>query len=347
MNKKILIIDGISGVPMGLEIDEAFHNLNIPSHYVAAVNLNHRSFYKPLSAINKAIHKHIYNETYYRYPKLTDDSLVKLIKETKPDIVFVIGFLYRFFDLNQVQKIKKEFGFELYLYDTDSCNLFTNKRELVYFFNNELPIYDHIFSFSKTTTQFINKLNQLDASHLPFGAKSIPLHTPDKVNDILFVGSADMRRVYLLEQLTQFKLKVYGSKWQRNHSVISPELNTAISPESIWGEPLHQQLFKSKIILNITRSTFFGVETGINLRIFETLAAQSFLLTDHTPELADLFKIGEEIESYSSSEELVDKVSYYLKNEDKRNKIAIKGYESFLKKHSWNKCMEKFLVQIK
>jgi spore maturation protein CgeB len=134
---------------------------------------------------------------------------------------------------------------------------------------------------------------------------------------------------------------VYGSRWQRYQSLISPSLNTAINPNPVWGSELHQLLFKSKIILNVTRSSFYGVETGINLRIFETLAAQRFLLTDHTPELEELFLIGEEIETYSCTGELTDKVRYYLKNEDKRHKIAQKGYAKFVQDYSWDERIKR------
>ncbi len=81
-------------------------------------------------------------------------------------------------------------------------------------------------------------------------------------------------------------------------------------------------LQQSKIVLNISRSTFYGVETGLNLRIFETLASGGFLLTDYCDELKDLFSIGEHIETYRDSEDLNDKVSYYLKHEESRKKIA-------------------------
>ncbi len=343
MNKKILILDGISGVPMGKEINEALQQLNISSHYTAAIELKHRFFYKPASAFNKMIHKHIYNEDYYRHPKISNQALEDLIKETKPDIIFVIGFLYRFFDLELIQQLKQEAHFKLYLYDTDSCNLFNNKRELVYFFNQELPVYDHIFSFSKTTTEFINKLSNLNASYFPFGAKDIPVIKAKKENDILFVGSADMRRIFLLEHLVDHNLCVYGSKWQRNNDVMSDPLKSTIHYQSIWGNELHTLLHQSKIILNITRSTFYGVETGLNLRIFETLAAGGFLLTDYCDELNELFVIGKHIETYRDAEEMTDKIRYYLQHEEKRIKIAQNAYQHYQNNYSWKIRMQKLL----
>ncbi len=348
MDKKILILDGISGVSLGTEITEAFTEFDIKVEYTDAAILEKRIFNKLNSAIHKIIHRHLYKEDYYRHPKITNRSLKNIIDNRKPDIIFVIGFLYRFFDLNFIRQLKNQYAFKLYLYDTDSCNLFNSKRELLYFFNQELPIYDHIYSFSRTTTRLINNLNSVNASFFPFGAKPIiPSEEnnseENKKHDILFIGSADMRRIFLLEALVEQNLCVYGSKWQRNNDLMSHKLKKSIHHQAIWGKELHTVLQQSKIILNITRSTFYGVETGLNLRIFETLASGGFLLTDYCDELNELFTIGEHIESYRDAEELKDKVNYYLQHEEKRKKISLKGYEHFQKNFTWKARMKELL----
>nr|WP_275983114.1 glycosyltransferase [Propionivibrio soli] len=91
----------------------------------------------------------------------------------------------------------------------------------------------------------------------------------------------------------------------------------------------------SRIILNITRSDFFGAETGINLRIFEALGAGRMLLTDYCEEIEDLFEIGTDIDVFRSSRELAEKVEYYLHNDDARDRIARNGQEKFLRQHTW------------
>ncbi len=345
MNKKnILILDGISGISLGQEIADAFNSLDTFTQYTAAEKLSRRPFYKPVAALNKAIQRQFYKKDFYKHPKISNNALKKLLNEKKPDFVLVIGFLYRFFDLQLIQQLKNEQGFKLYLYDTDSCNLFSNKRELVYFFTEELPLYDHIFSFSKTTTEFINNNHRLNASYFPFGANPITsTENTDKKHDVLFIGSADMRRIFLLEHLTEHQLCIYGSKWQRNNELISSRLKEKINYQSVWGDKLHSLLHQSKIILNITRSGFYGVETGVNLRIFETLAARGFLLTEYCSELNELFEIGQHIETYRDSEELRDKVNYYLKNDTQREKIALQGHQYFLEKYTWQQRIKELL----
>jgi spore maturation protein CgeB len=48
-----------------------------------------------------------------------------------------------------------------------------------------------------------------------------------------------------------------------------------------------------------------------------------------------MFEPGVEAEFFTSAEELLDKISWYLEHEDERKSIALKGYERVKKEHSW------------
>ena len=60
-------------------------------------------------------------------------------------------------------------------------------------------------------------------------------------------------------------------------------------------------------------------------------------------ELREYFKVGEEIETYSSLDECLDKISYYLEHEDVRQKIAEAGYEKVKKEFSYEKGLGRLL----
>jgi len=345
-NKKVLILDGISGVSLAQELAESISSLNKNCEYLDLAKLKKKSFYKPRQAANKVIHQTLFSKEFHYTPKISFNNFSNEIEQIKPDIIFVVGFLYRFIDLQYMLALKQKLGFSLYLYDTDSCNLFSRRRELLYFVNEEFPIYDKIFSFSSVMTSFANKLNNSHVNYFPFGASAIPQPAKpiDKICDVFFIGSADLRRIFLLEKLVDHNISIYGSRWKKNQSITSLALQGKITEENFWGEALHQKIHQSKIILNITRSGFYGVETGLNLRIFETLAASAFLLTDYCDELADLFTIGHHIETFTSSEEMVDKVNYYLKHDDKREQIARNGYALYKEKFTWEKRAKELIT---
>ena len=141
------------------------------------------------------------------------------------------------------------------------------------------------------------------------------------------------------------KVTIFGDRWQRNLPLISRELQARITDRPVWGKDLHHLLAQSKIVLNITRSDFYGAETGVNLRIFEAVAAGCFLLTDHCDELNELFEIGKEIDTFHTSGELAEKVRYYLENEKERSHVAQCGYERFINCHTWQARIRQLLRQ--
>ncbi len=89
----------------------------------------------------------------------------------------------------------------------------------------------------------------------------------------------------------------------------------------------------SKINLNIT---IRPIRSGLSLRIWDILGAGGFLLTNFQTELEDYFKMGEDLETFSSEEELIDKAVYYLEHDASRAQIAQNGYQKVRKYHSFD-----------
>lgn len=79
----------------------------------------------------------------------------------------------------------------------------------------------------------------------------------------------------------------------------------------------------------------------LNYRTFETLGCKTFLLTNETENLRNLFNIGEHLDIYNSKPELLEKVKYYLSHDDIRNEIAENGYNHVKKNHTFvNRAQE-------
>lgn len=88
----------------------------------------------------------------------------------------------------------------------------------------------------------------------------------------------------------------------------------------------------SKLNLNMTIKP---IMEGLPLRIFDILGCGGFCMTNYQAELPELFEIGQEIEAYSSLEELVEKCDYYLTHEDERRRIAENGYKKVCEKYTY------------
>lgn len=87
----------------------------------------------------------------------------------------------------------------------------------------------------------------------------------------------------------------------------------------------------SKINLNPSLKC---IETGIPLRVFDILGVGGFLLTNYQAELCEWFEDGEEMVIYDSFEDAIDKIDFYLKNEEKREAIALAGKRKVLAEHT-------------
>lgn len=88
----------------------------------------------------------------------------------------------------------------------------------------------------------------------------------------------------------------------------------------------------SKIALNITMEQ--GV-SSMNYRVFEVLASGAFLLTDFKSDIIEFFNEDEDLAFYRTKEELIEKVDFYLKNNQLREQIAQNGYKKVMNCHGF------------
>lgn len=80
----------------------------------------------------------------------------------------------------------------------------------------------------------------------------------------------------------------------------------------------------SKVNLNISLKT---IRTGIPLRVLDILASGGFVISNFQEELAEYFRLGEEMVTYGDLEELYYLVNYYLQHEEERKEIADRGLQ--------------------
>lgn len=99
----------------------------------------------------------------------------------------------------------------------------------------------------------------------------------------------------------------------------------------------------SKINLNMTMRP---IETGLSLRVWDILGCGGFLLTNYQAEIPDYFVIGRDLETYESMEELEEKVRYYLSHDEERVEIAISGYETVAKYHTYEIRLAQMLKKL-
>ena len=142
--------------------------------------------------------------------------------------------------------------------------------------------------------------------------------------DVVFVGHYENDgRLECLEEIVRrgWNLKIYGpgSQWDKKVSR-SPFLFTHIPVQSVWGDDYNRALCGAKIALcffsKLNRDTY-------TRRCFEIPSTGTMLLSEFSTDISMLFKESEEAEYFRNKDELIAKIDFYLKNDDKR--LAIKG----------------------
>jgi len=109
----------------------------------------------------------------------------------------------------------------------------------------------------------------------------------------------------------------------------------------VWGIDMYNILYNAKISIN--RHIDAAENFANNMRLYESTGVGTMLITDMKDNLNELFEIGKEIETYSSKEELLEKINYYLNHEDERKKIAEAGQKRTLKDHTYEIRMKELM----
>lgn len=198
--------------------------------------------------------------------------------------------------------------------------------------------FNHIFT-TKTfgVNDFFDKFGLVDVSFLPHGFDPL-VHRPifseeiegEELIDVSFIGTWSPHKELLLGALEASSIKqnicIWGSQWEKSKN---NEVRKSAQLYAITGDYYAQAIGKSKINLGLLSERRSGASTGdqITSRTFHIPASGGFMLHERTEEVLEYFEEGKEIACFDGESELVDKVAYYLNNEEERIAIAQAGYE--------------------
>jgi spore maturation protein CgeB len=144
-----------------------------------------------------------------------------------------------------------------------------------------------------------------------------------------FIGSWEKERVKVLEKIaeTGTRIHIWGGGWDK--SFLSHP-NVVISPGNIRGDEYARALRSLDIALCLLAKRLGTLEYQTT-RSIEIPACGVFMLADRTDEHMALFEEGKEAEFFSTPDELIEKIRYYLDNPVQRKQIAAAGRERCLR----------------
>ncbi len=103
-----------------------------------------------------------------------------------------------------------------------------------------------------------------------------------------------------------------------------------IARPPVYGLAMYDTLARFKICLNAHGPSAYAS----NMRLYEATGVGTCLLTDWKPNLSELFEPDQEIVTYRSAPEAVEKVQYLLTHDDERRAIAAAGQRRTLAQHT-------------
>jgi spore maturation protein CgeB len=157
-----------------------------------------------------------------------------------------------------------------------------------------------------------------------------------------FMGAGYPNRVNILSRLVQegLPLTIWGSDWPAN-SVLSRNLR---EDRYITSQEIVEFYNACDIVLNLHSSPVASNDIGrvdfINPRTFEVPACGAFQLVDKVPELEKFFVLEEELVTFSTQEELMDKARFYMERPALRAALAARARQRVLSQHTYYHRME-------
>jgi spore maturation protein CgeB len=163
--------------------------------------------------------------------------------------------------------------------------------------------------------------------------------------EVSFVGSLSPHHTRRLEWLESVCSKRPVQVWgQGIESLPKDSQIRACYKGPAWGIEMFDILRRSRISLN--HHIEISGPYANNMRLYETTGVGTLLLTDWKQNLAEMFDLAGEVAVYRSPEDCVEKIGYYLREEDERKRVARAGQERTLTEHTYRQRMAQLVALV-
>lgn len=305
--------------------------------------------YKETNRFIKFFYKDLHKR---RFIEKQNGLYLEKLNEVNPDFVFIINdyFISQEFLEQCIEK-----NIPIYGCSIDAISFCNDAMEGNNIFDH-LKYYDAFYSYEPTDVRYTLKKGK-NVEYLPLGfdKQYFPEDIKNNVykTDIFFCGSLDRKRIEILNLVAEFASQ-NGYKMVVNTSIqlkrfdsilLVPKillrrikfkikykyLYECIDNNYIGVNKLVEMYSGSKVCINIHASNNPEEHTGPNPRTFETLAAGSLLFQEKGFICRGELVQGREFVEYRDVYDLIEKLGYYLSNDDERVLITREGHNKVWK----------------
>ncbi|HGE5778931.1 MULTISPECIES: CgeB family protein [Bacillus] len=283
--------------------------------------------------------KKVVRELHVVSPK---QDLLRVSQKVKPDLVLVFsGFKLPYYQVEMLKSI----GIKTAVWMTDDPYVIDQSKKIA-------PYYDFVFTQEINCISFYKSIGCQNVYHLPLAADPnvfYPKDVDEKYKtDILFIGVAFSNRVKIFDEIAGYLASkntlISGVGWKslKNYHLLQQRINANhwLSPEETAnyynGAKVVLNLHRSHDDLTINKNSEKIEALSLNPRTFEISACGVFQLTDIRPDLSEFYKPGYDIDTYHTPKELIEKIEYYLENEQERKMIASRALNRVQNEHTFS-----------
>ncbi|MDF2721380.1 MAG: spore maturation protein cgeB [Paenibacillus sp.] len=278
----------------------------------------------------------------------TDDA-VAAAQQFRPDLVLSLNSV-ECFPVTQVEAIRR-LGIRTAVWFTDDPYFIDVTKRIA-------PHYDYVFTLEEACISIYAQAGCKQAHHLPFGVNTAfykPMQAEAALaSDICFIGSAFHNRAAFFDRIASYlqtkKIIIAGYWWERlaHFDKLSSQIRNGV-----WISPDETAAIynKAKIVVNLHRAiddeTNQNVDRApahsVNPRSFEISGCAALQLTDARQSLPSFYTPGEEVVTYGSPEEFIEKAEHYLNHEEDRQAVALRGYARTMREHTYPRRVAQLL----
>ena len=324
----------------GLHIKEAFEALGhtivkcVP--YIQEREGDSRNV---ISFASKAKRK-LFSMASYSSKEARNIAMKRIMREVTKSKADLILCTKDYFLNYEIDEIRRETGAKIVLWFPDGI-LNLGKAAFL------RASYDALFFKDSYIVHQLLDIYQKNAFYLP-ECFSKTRHRPASVTkedyqrygcDVAMIGNLHACRVSLLEQLSDYDLRIYGTAnpWWLDIDGI----RRCYTGQYVADAEKAKAIACSRIQLN---TLHIGEVFSVNVRTFELAGAGGFQLCQNKHDLPGLFIPDKEIVTYSSVDELREKIDWYLGHEDERKAIADAGMKRAWRDHFYELRVRRLLA---
>ncbi len=274
---------------------------------------------------HKVIHFDSWEKTKFANYAELNQSLLQMVEQERPDVMLTIQRDYEIW-LETLQIIQSRGDVATISWTTDDSWKY---REVSRFIGTKYH------SMTTTYAESVSKYHQDGIQNVlltQWAANSQMLQEPIPASQcryqVSFVGAAHGDRKQRISELKSLGIEVtcFGHGWDNG---------------SVAAEEIPRIMRESVISLNFANA--YKGPNQVKARTFEVPGAGGFLITEYASELERSYVLNEEIVAFHSTEDLADKIKYFLAHPQERDSIAQAGFIRTTSEHTYDIRMKELL----